>query len=200
MSLELIFRVCGLGVSEDGDTAFLTQHTFLFLSRETETATRWGDGVCHLPHCHVLGAPCVFQLIFFLAWYILSIYPSTHPSIHLSAYLSVYLPICLCIHRPIHPFICLSIICLYVHFVVSKSLQSRGLWPARLLCQWNFPGNNTGVGCHFFLQGIFPTQVSNPGLLLCRLMICHSAVWEALIICPLIIYIVILSSRKLLSK
>ena len=118
----------------------------------------------------------------------------------LSAYLSVYLPICLCIHRPIHPFICLSIICLYVHFVVSKSLQSRGLWPARLLCQWNFPGNNTGVGCHFFLQGIFPTQVSNPGLLHCRLMICHSAVWEALIICPLIIYIVILSSRKLLSK
>ena len=31
-------------------------------------------------------------------------------------------------------------------------------------CPWNFP-DNTGVGCHFLLQGIFPTQNSNPHLL-----------------------------------
>ena len=39
------------------------------------------------------------------------------------------------------------------------------LWTiaARLLCPWDSPGNNTGVGCHAFLQGIFPTQGSNPG-------------------------------------
>ena len=30
------------------------------------------------------------------------------------------------------------------------------------------PGKNTGVGCHFLLQGIFPTQGLNPGLLHCR--------------------------------
>ena len=30
------------------------------------------------------------------------------------------------------------------------------------------PGKNTGVGCHFLLQGISPTQESNPGLLHCR--------------------------------
>ena len=30
------------------------------------------------------------------------------------------------------------------------------------------PGKNTGVGCHAFLQGIFPTQGSNPGLSHCR--------------------------------
>ena len=29
-------------------------------------------------------------------------------------------------------------------------------------------GKNTGVGCHAFLQGIFPIQESNPGLLHCR--------------------------------
>ena len=29
-------------------------------------------------------------------------------------------------------------------------------------------GKNTGVGCHGLLQGIFPTQGSNPGLLHCR--------------------------------
>ena len=32
-------------------------------------------------------------------------------------------------------------------------------------CPWNSPGNNTGVGCHPLLQGIFLTQGSNPGLL-----------------------------------
>ena len=30
---------------------------------------------------------------------------------------------------------------------------------------WDFPGKNTGVGCHFFLQGIFPAQGLNPCLL-----------------------------------
>ena len=28
----------------------------------------------------------------------------------------------------------------------------------RLLCPWDFPGENTGVGCHFLLQGIFPNR------------------------------------------
>ena len=38
----------------------------------------------------------------------------------------------------------------------------------RLLCPWDSPGKNTGVGCHSFLQGIFPTQGWNPCLLNCR--------------------------------
>ena len=45
------------------------------------------------------------------------------------------------------------------------TLRPRGLQPARLLCPWDSPGQNTGVGCHFLLQGIFPTKGSNPGLL-----------------------------------
>ena len=49
-------------------------------------------------------------------------------------------------------------------------LQPHGLlWcteeSTRLLCLWNSPGKNTGVGCHSLLQGIFPTQGSNLGLL-----------------------------------
>ena len=32
-------------------------------------------------------------------------------------------------------------------------------------CPWGFPHKNTGVGTHSFLQGIFLTQGSNPGLL-----------------------------------
>ena len=41
------------------------------------------------------------------------------------------------------------------------TLWPHGLWPARLLCPWNSPGKNTGVGSHFVLQGIFPTQGLN---------------------------------------
>ena len=40
--------------------------------------------------------------------------------------------------------------------------------PIRLLHPWDFPGKSAGVGCHFLLQGIFPTQESNPGLPHCR--------------------------------
>ena len=36
------------------------------------------------------------------------------------------------------------------HSVVSDSLGSHGLYPIRLLCPWNFPGKNTGVGVLFF--------------------------------------------------
>ena len=35
----------------------------------------------------------------------------------------------------------------------------------RFLCPWDFPGKNIGGGCHFLLQGIFPTQGWNPRLL-----------------------------------
>ena len=33
---------------------------------------------------------------------------------------------------------------------------------SRLLCLWKFPSKDTGAGCHFLLQGIFPAQGSNP--------------------------------------
>ena len=49
-----------------------------------------------------------------------------------------------------------------------NSLRPHGLQPTRLLSPWNFPGKSTGVGCHFLLQGIFPTQGLNPGLPRCR--------------------------------
>ena len=45
------------------------------------------------------------------------------------------------------------------HSVVSESLQLH-----RLYSPWNSPGQNTGVGSPSLLQGIFPTQGSNPGL------------------------------------
>ena len=52
--------------------------------------------------------------------------------------------------------------------IVPNSLRPHGLQPTRLICHEIFPGKNTGVGCHLLLQGIFPTQGSNPSLLHCR--------------------------------
>ena len=53
------------------------------------------------------------------------------------------------------------------------SLQPHGLKPARLLCLWDSPGKNTGVGCHSLLYGIFLTQGSNLSLLHCRWILYH---------------------------
>ena len=52
--------------------------------------------------------------------------------------------------------------------VMSDSLRPHRLQPARLRCPWDSPGTSTGVDCHFLLQGISPTQGSNPGLPHCR--------------------------------
>ena len=57
--------------------------------------------------------------------------------------------------------------------VMPNSLRLHGLQPAKLLCLWNFPEKNTGVGSHSLLQGIFPTQGSNPGFPYCRQILYH---------------------------
>ena len=49
------------------------------------------------------------------------------------------------------------------HSIMSNSLQPHGLYSP-----WNSPGQNTGVSSLSLLQGIFPTQESNPGLPHCR--------------------------------
>ena len=59
-----------------------------------------------------------------------------------------------------------------MHAQACLTLQPHGLQPAKFPCWWNSLGKNTGAGCHFFLQGIFPTQGSNP----CLLPLLH---WQA---------------------
>ena len=48
------------------------------------------------------------------------------------------------------------------------SVMSNSLWSHGLYSTWNSPGQNTEVGSLSLLQGIFPTQGSNPGLPHCR--------------------------------
>ena len=49
---------------------------------------------------------------------------------------------------------------LFSQSVVSDSLRLHGLQPTRLLCQRNAPGKNTGLSCHFLLQG----NLLDPGI------------------------------------
>ena len=52
----------------------------------------------------------------------------------------------------------------YKEYSESRSAVSDSLQPHGLYSPWNSPGQNTGVGSLSLLQGIFPTQGSNPGL------------------------------------
>ena len=51
---------------------------------------------------------------------------------------------------------------------MSEWVSYDSLWPHGPYSPWNSPGQNTGVGSRSLLQGIFPTQGSNPGLPHCR--------------------------------
>ena len=58
------------------------------------------------------------------------------------------------------------------HSVMSDSFATP--WTvARLLCPWDSPGKNTGVGGHSLLQGILLTQGLNPDLPHCRQIVYH---------------------------
>ena len=70
-------------------------------------------------------------------------------------------------------------VCVLSHSVMSDSLQPHGLQSSRLLCQWDFPGKNTGARCHFQLQGIFLTQGSTGVSCTDRQVLYCWATWEA---------------------
>ena len=102
--------------------------------------------------------------------------PPTHPVILGKLPLGFSFLICVCVwggHVPRHTRTCvLSCVQLFsTPWTVARQAP---------LCPWDFPSQNTGVGCHVFLQGIFPTQGLNPCLLHC-MWIHHTAPpWEAL--------------------
>ena len=63
--------------------------------------------------------------------------------------------------------------------LLTQAFPTPGEEPTRLLCPWDSPGRNPGMGRHFLLQRIFPAQGSNPGLLHCRQILYHWATKEA---------------------
>ena len=61
----------------------------------------------------------------------------------------------------------------------SRSVMSDSLWPRGLYSPWNFLVQNTGVGSCSLLQGIFPTQGSNPDFPHCRQILYQLSYREA---------------------
>ena len=67
---------------------------------------------------------------------------------------------------PHQPIVCVGVCaCTQLYPTLCNPMDYR---PTRLLRPWDSPGQNTGVGSCSLLQGIFPTQESNQGLLHCR--------------------------------
>ena len=81
-------------------------------------------------------------------------------------------------------FVLIPVIKIIAVVVSTKSCPSvlwpNGLYPARLLCPWDFPVKNTGVGCHFLLQGIFRSRYWMWVSWIGRLIFYHWATKEAL--------------------
>ena len=80
-------------------------------------------------------------------------------------------------------------VCVYVTCsVMSDFLQPHAMQLTRLLCPWDFPGKNTEVSHHFLLQGIFPTQGSNPGLSHCRQILYYLSHQRSPVYMPSVFY------------
>ena len=61
--------------------------------------------------------------------------------------------------------------CHVIMSCVSRSVVSNSLRACQAPLPWDSPGKSTGVGCHFRLQRIFPTQGSNMGLKECKVFL-----------------------------
>ena len=58
-------------------------------------------------------------------------------------------------------YIYVYILCIKICLSLSHVRLFATQWTVALLCPWGFLGENSRVGCHFLLQGIFPTEGSN---------------------------------------
>ena len=121
---------------------------------------------CFLLSCfpwrRLMSDTCLIHLVIFSMVYLLTLEYKLHGGRDICLfYFLLYL-----LSRTMYACVCSAV----------NSLQPHGLQPTRLLWPWDFPGKNAGVGCHFFLQGIFPTQGSNPHLLHCRQILYHGAI------------------------
>ena len=69
-------------------------------------------------------------------------------------------------------YMCRAVLCLVtqLHLTLCNPLDCS---PPGSSVHGDSLGRNTGVGCHSLLQGIFPTQGSNPGLLHCSQVLYH---------------------------
>ena len=129
-----------------------------------------------------LGSFKLFFIFIFLLWWIVIVimFLFTFPFIHVQVSFKYTLTVKLLSYM----IQCVCVSC----SVMFNPLRPYGLQPTRLTrlrIPWNSAGKNTGVGCHFLLHRIFPTQELNLGLLHYRqffsIWACREAVYMKLI-------------------
>ena len=102
-----------------------------------------------LPWAHSAPATPVSWLVLKLAKYsCLRAFALALPYSHIAYFSGVCVCVCVCVRAHMGT-------CMLSRSIVSNSLWPHGLQLSSLLCLWDFPSKNTGVGCHFLLQGIF---------------------------------------------
>ena len=118
----------------------------------------------HCPYVvfHIFSAICCFNWAFYVTWIFLSQHMTYTSKMFSSGCFGVSIYIYNINKSP------LSNTVLVQSESESQSVMSDSLGPHGLYSLWNSPSQNTGVGSRLLLQGIFPTQGSNPGLPNCR--------------------------------
>ena len=125
--------------------------------------SRMRDLPCHMwafTHMHIYI--CIYPLIINLNFRIYS--KGTQQEYGRKLCRKLCVCVCMCVWVCVYVCVCAQS-CLTLCDLVDRC-------PPNSLCPWNFPGKNTGMGCYFLLQRIFPTQGSNP----CLLNLLH---WQA---------------------
>ena len=79
---------------------------------------------------------------------------------------------------------------------MSNSLATPWTVASRLLCRWDFPGKNIGLGCLFLLQGIFSPRDWSMDSCIGRQIIFHWVTREALTF----MYRIVLIWKKIVGK
>ena len=132
-------------------------HTLTHTHRDTPTPTHTHIHSHRYPHTHTHTQSHIHSHLHTYTYMHIHIYtPPPHTHSKNPGHIPNSDAHCMCV---------CACVCMLNCSVMSDSLRPHGLLPARLLCSWNFPGKNTGVGCHFPLWGIFPTQGLSPNLL-----------------------------------
>ena len=104
---------------------------------------------------HTYGM-CIYTCI---CVYIMNVYVCIYVCVFV---VRIYICIYVCLYMYVWVCVC---VCVCMCSITSNTLQLHGLQPASLLCPSDSPGKRTGMGCHFFIQEISPTQGSNLRLL-----------------------------------
>ena len=91
-----------------------------------------------------------------------------------------------------------SSLCVCVQSVSHIRLFRTLYDPVRVLCPWDFPSKNNGIGCHFLLQRVFLAQGWNSHLLHCRqILYCWASGESSYILYPMFMYTTLISMLKI---